>query len=498
MFFPSFAYTLFECAKEDMRIGGIFVLFNQKVYSHKDMADVNVYAASRLRDMAFSLGRLAQSFSEQTDGQHLTREDGESAMMSAASLVCGNCNRCSLYGESAGEDNYFLYYLIRAFEVNGVIGIEDMPALFQQTCFHKNEYLKQLNRSLGRATMNLSWKNKFMESRDAVIVQFRELASIIEEFSVQMEQAMDVTVLKEKAIRKAYRKHAVQVENMLLLEYENRQREAYITMKSTHGTCLTAKEAANILGQAMGRKKWYPAREGKAIVTRQSGTFRFLEEGKYRMLHGVARVPKQGQQVSGDNYTFFKNLGGQEMISLADGMGSGEVACQESRQVIELIEQLLEAGFSVRSAVKLVNTVLLLAGPEQHPAAVDCILVDLNSGMLESMKLGAAGSFIMGQNGVEILESGDLPVGVLNPIEPVLISKKLWNDDRIIMVSDGVLDALPGERKEEVMKEFLQSAGLARPQVLADQILAFALSFGAEVRDDMTVLVSGIWDGYRK
>ena len=36
--------------------------------------------------------------------------------------------------------------------------------------------------------MNLGWKNRFLESRDAVIVQFRELAAILEEFSNQMEQ----------------------------------------------------------------------------------------------------------------------------------------------------------------------------------------------------------------------------------------------------------------------------------------------------------------------
>ena len=50
--------------------------------------------------------------------------------------------------------------------------------MFQSGCRKKEDYLAQLNRSLGRATMNLSWKNRFMESRDAVIVQFRELAQI--------------------------------------------------------------------------------------------------------------------------------------------------------------------------------------------------------------------------------------------------------------------------------------------------------------------------------
>ena len=56
-----------------------------------------------------------------------------------------------------------------------------------ETCRRKPDYMGELNRNLGRATMNLSWKNRFLESRDAVIVQFRELAGILEEFSEQME-----------------------------------------------------------------------------------------------------------------------------------------------------------------------------------------------------------------------------------------------------------------------------------------------------------------------
>ena len=140
------------------------------------------------------------------------------------------------------------------------------------------------------------------------------------------------------------------------------------------------------------------------------------------------------------------------------------------------------------------NTVLLLAGKEQHPAAVDVVCVDLHTGVLEAMKLGASASFLMGRDGVEQLEAGDVPIGILNPIEPVLLSRKLWDDDRIVMVSDGVLDALPGEEKEEVMLEFLEALPEMRPQEIADSVLEFALSSGEGARDDMTVLAAGIWE----
>ena len=39
-------------------------------------------------------------------------------------------------------------------------------------------------------------------------------------------------------------------------------------------------------------------------------------------------------------------------MSLSDGMGSGEQAARESQRVIELAEQLLEAGYTARATFK--------------------------------------------------------------------------------------------------------------------------------------------------
>ena len=158
---------------------------------HRDMADVNVYTARRLKSMALSLGGLAQAFADEIGGQgHLTKEDGLAAMQTAASAVCGDCTRCNLYYGSRRDDSYYLYYLLRTFEQKGKIDLEDMPRLFHEICSQREAYLRELNRSLGRATMNLGWKNRFLESRDAVIVQFRELAAILER--VELKDHMGV------------------------------------------------------------------------------------------------------------------------------------------------------------------------------------------------------------------------------------------------------------------------------------------------------------------
>ncbi len=109
------------------------------------------------------------------------------------------------------------------------------------------------------------------------------------------------------------------------------------------------------------------------------------------------------------------------------------------------------------------------------------------------MKLGAVGTFIMGREGVELLESGNVPMGIMNTVEPILLSRKLWDNDRIIMVSDGILEALPGEDKEQTFCEFLNGLDVQNPQDMADEILQFALSFCSVPADDMTVLVGGVF-----
>ena len=307
-----------------------------------------------------------------------------------------------------------------------------------------------------------------------------------------MEQAADVTMTWEAELRTALRKRRIAAETLLVLQYGEQRREVFLTARMTNGRCMTARDAAEVVGRAM-KGSWSPARDGKTIITRNAASFRFIEDGKYRILFGSSRAPREGEEISGDSYTFKSGLPGQAIMSLSDGMGSGKAANEDSEKVIELIEQLLGTGFSARAALKLVNTVLLLTGQNERPATLDLCLVDLYSGVMEIMKLGAAASFVISEKGVEVLESEHVPAGVLNPVEPVLLSKKLWDRDKVIMVSDGVLDAMPGEDKENAFKDFLSGLPEAGPQETAEMILTFALSFDGEPRDDMTVLVGGIY-----
>ena len=224
-----------------------------------------------------------------------------------------------------------------------------MPRFFMEICRRREDYVAQLNRHLGRATMNLEWKNRFLESRDTVMVQFRELAMILEEFAHQMEQASDITGSRGEAVKRMFRQHHMLVENLLILEHEERKREAYLTVRTTNGRCVTAREAAELLGQAMGNKSWYAPKDTRALVTRQTATIHFAETGRYRMMYGLARVPREGERFSGDNFMYSEEAPGQVITSYAHRMrevipsvGRVLYRLKEVAEYTEISEQIVE------------------------------------------------------------------------------------------------------------------------------------------------------------
>ena len=180
------------------------------------------------------------------------------------------------------------------------------------------------------------------------------------------------------------------------------------------------------------------------------------------------------------------------LLCLSDGMGSGPMAALESETAIELTEQLLGAGFSPERSVQLINSVLLMKNREQAPTTLDVTVVDLYTGTCRVVKSGAAPTFRKRGNQVEVFGAESLPVGIVGDIETVSQELKLQDGDWLIMVTDGVLDALSGIDKEAAMKTVISQQSSRNPRDFAERILR-SVQQNAEAKDDMTVMVVGIW-----
>ena len=67
--------------------------------------------------------------------------------------------------------------------------------------------------------------------------------------------------------------------------------------------------------------------------------------------------------------------------------------------------------------------------------------------------------------------------------------------DYIIMVADGVIDSLEVEGNAEIFQDMISKITAQNPKEIANNILNYAIHAGkGSIKDDMTVLVIGLWE----
>ena len=162
--------------------------------------------------------------------------------------------------------------------------------------------------------------------------------------------------------------------------------------------------------------------------------------------------------------------------------------------MVELLEQFVTSGFSRETAVRMVNSALILQRKGGMFSSLDVCSLDLYTGVCEFLKAGAATTFIRRGNWVEAITSTSMAAGLMQKLEFEKTTKKLYDGDYLVMVTDGVLDAFGDEPGEEILKEMILQAQDQMPKELGRHLLEKTLQYADyRAKDDMTVLVAGIW-----
>lgn len=353
--------------------------------------------------------------------------------------------------------------------------------------------MAETNRSLEVAKLNLNWQNRMAESREAIAVQLSEVATIIEDFSLDLYDTVDISETMEEYMIHRLRVNHIEVKQIAILEKRNRKQEIYMVAKTEKGRCITTREAATMISEIFG-KRMRPSDGTKNVIAKEYDTIVFVEDTNFKVLTGTARATKYGERVSGDNFSFITLSNGEMIMTLSDGMGTGVKACEESQSVIELLEQFMEAGFREESAIKLINSILVLKSEQQTFSTIDMGILNLYTGVCDFVKIGASTTFIKRDNWVETITSTSLPVGVFNEVDFDGISKKLYDGDYIIMVTDGVLDCIQAEDKEQYLEDIIMNMKITNSGDMANYILERAIEQNNHTAmDDMTVIVAGVW-----
>lgn len=334
------------------------------------------------------------------------------------------------------------------------------------------------------------WRENYLELRMLFAEQMSECAQMMESIGQTIGESAGLPPDTAKELSERLEKLGVTIERAVVMRGSRKRGDLFLTISAKTQRCVTMKLVSEAVSEALGRPM-KPDENQPIVVSQTPRMVRFQEEPAFFVLHGVAQSKKDGSEATGDSFSFLEPDRTGAMFFLCDGMGSGETAREESSRVTELTELLYRAGFSSQTIVRLINNALLVQGRER-PVTMDMGRLDLYSGLCDFIKSGAAVTFICRKDTVEELTGDSLPVGILQESAPVERLIKLRSGDLIVMMTDGVLEALPGMEKEEQMKAYCMENRSVKPKEFASRILRYAQSFG-DARDDMTVLVVGIW-----
>ena len=410
----------------------------------------------------------------------------------ACTQVCANCYQQELCWKQQYERmDREAEELIRMLESGTDEEICMAKSRWTGRCQRSAMFLAAVEDSFRKEKETLIWTNRLIENRLAVAGQLMETSDLIRMVAEETGELTPAAPAFRKDLKRSLRKRHVLLKKAWLAQTDTGRRRMFLSLRTRNGQCVSAGEVARLLSEECGTLM-APGSGGRSIVNGEYHTLPFVEDCTYQVTYGVSRMTREGEKVSGDSYAFCP---GEDrfVICLSDGMGSGREASQESEQVVELLEQFLNAGFSLETTARMVNSTLILKGQDAMFSTMDLCSVDLHTGLCSFLKAGAAATFVRRDHWVETISSENLALGLMQQMDFEKTTRKLYHGDYLFLVSDGVLDAFPARQEEELLREIILNIPERTPAEMGREVLERVLGYcDYHARDDMTVLIAEI------
>ena len=450
----------------------------------------------RLNSMKSILTTLSSSILNLGENDILSLNNKATAMVeNLADRVCYNCElrqRCWDRNLHVTFGNFS--ELISSCENNDIY----LPRDLEKKCVKTRSLIKSAQEIVNNYTVNEALKTRLTEGRNIIANHINNVSKTMEGMIIDFEKDIVICSEIDKILRKAFNKN--NIEYMDVFSYLDRKgrMKIKVTLDSCEGERYCIKNIIPIINTLV-KVPVSIAKDGCRINPNTGECSVVIEEtSKYHMTSYVATKAKDGETDIGDSYSFTKNDDGSYITIISDGMGSGPEARIESSLTVDLIEKFIENGFSEKTAITTVNSIMAMKFNEDEKfATMDLSIVDLYTGEAEFIKIGGVVTFIKRGEKVRAIKSNSLPFGILDSVDLCSEKIKLKHGDIIISISDGVLDVDKNNIGSYYwLEEYLQYAD-TNPSALSKDILDKAMSLSeGKVNDDMTVLVSKIYSVY--
>ena len=405
--------------------------------------------------------------------------------------LCVNCAMKNFCWHDYIQDTYkSCYKMLKVIEDKGALTAGDIPPNFKKSCINAESFAYTLSLMRDLLKNDCKWQEHFGEARKMIAQQFNGVANSVNQLSSLLQNEVNFNEEAETKIKKEMQCLGIRPKEVMVIDVDDKKQDIHIyCYYKGEAACkervVQATEKA--LGHAMAIKKYEYCPEDKYCY------FELVPKKIFNISSSVQCSAKE--DVSGDVYSFLELEDGKYLVALADGMGSGIQAKQESEMTIDLLERFLESGFDSEVALKIINSALVLKSDIECSTTVDLTIINQYTGVAQFLKLGASASFILRGDEVITLQASSLPIGILSNVDLVTFKQQLRDGDILIMVTDGMLETRNNMLdRETTFKHFILEAKSNSPEYMAKYLMSKTKNLLAgEESDDMTIAVARVW-----
>ena len=355
----------------------------------------------------------------------------------------------------------------------------------ERRCPRSNALVSRVGQSYGEFVDTMAAKNKVKEIRSLMSDQFSSIADFLLELSQQVSTSRVVDNTRSRAIKTALSDAGIFTDSLSFFTDSNGRITVEVSIFE-NAFELDFKKAKHILEAATKRKFERPE---IAIMDLRS-VITFEEKAAYRVAVGTAQSPFKNNKVCGDCIGRLRDLSGNEIALISDGMGTGSRAAVDGTMAATLMEKLLSCSFSFESALKTVNCALMVKSTDESIATVDGVSINIYSGEANFYKAGAAISFVRRGNEIATIEEQSLPIGIIKDVCFAHRKTHLQIGDIVLLVSDGVTSGDCGWVNDELLAWSTNNMN-----DLSAHIASLAkLRSGKDNEDDITVVALKVLD----
>ena len=458
----------------------INIFFSKSLHMEAVSADVRMkeYLSMKLERAANAFKSLNECFTNESNKRlNLYHKEVGSFFDEMSYRACSGCSMSVKCWQSDFTKTYKnVMQLLETIETDGILTVSSMPKGFRDRCIRSEVFVNEFNHVYELYKKDLIRTGEAVTERDIVARQYEETSKLFENISNDVLEGFTFREDYEEAVVSGLDKIGITAFEVSVVESALGRIEVYLGL----GIGINTEKVENLLSELFSMPIGLDSEYKGELM-------KFISVPRYCADVSLRQIKSDESEISGDSIAAFTTDDCKKYVILADGMGSGKKAMQESRITLKLLREFLMAGFGIETSIEMINSALCLKLENEMFSTIDLLCIDLMTGMAEFYKIGAAQSLISHDGNIETVFSVSMPAGMIADIKPQGQVKRLSDGDTIIMMSDGISEADGGTVRTEWIKKKLRSNPADVEEMAQDIIETVIEKSHGMIADDMTV-----------